>query len=241
MISTALQYSGGKDSRAILHMHREQLDQILVVWCDTGASYPAMRAHMDEIAKTLPHFLIVKGEQPRNIEKFGYPSDVVPINYTTAGRLWVKKEHDFKIISAFDCCALNMWMPMNKAMQERGIKTIIRGQRRDEQYTSNISHGHVEAGITYLLPIENWTAAQVFEYLKAHGVEIPDYYSTEVTSHDCWNCTAYLGSYEKRIKNLPDEQRKEVERRLAEINQAIELEMAPIKSLLRTNSVTPAN
>jgi phosphoadenosine phosphosulfate reductase len=233
-VTTALQFSGGKDSRAVLHMFREQLNDILVVWADTGASYPAVRKHMEELRSKVPHFLIVTGKQPENIKKYGYPSDVVPINYTPLGKQWVKKSHDFKIQSAFDCCAMNMWHPLNDAMKLLGIKTVIRGQRRDEQYTAKITDGHVDTqGITYRLPIENWTVEQVFEYLKTNSVEVPDYYSTEATSHDCWNCTAYLGSYEKRIANLPPEQKAEVERRLQEINQAIDLESAPLKKLLK--------
>ncbi len=232
--TAALQYSGGKDSRVILHMHKEILDEILVVWANTGAAYPAVLEHMAEVAKSVPHFMEVRGQQPENIEKYGYPSDVVPINYSPLGREWVKKPYDFKIQSAFDCCARNMWHPLNSAMIQCGIKTVIRGQRRDEQYTARLTNGAVDnQGITYLLPIEDWTEAQVFEYLKTHNIEIPEYYASEVTSHDCWNCTAYLGSYEKRIANLPDDKRAEVNRRLKAIAVAVETEMAPLKNILK--------
>lgn len=228
-----LQYSGGKDSRAVLHMHRDELDDILVMWCDTGASYPAVRQHMQALQQRLPHFQIVQSEQAKNIKEAGYPSDVVPIHYTPLGRAWVKKAESFRIQTTFDCCAANIWHPMNNAVLASGIKTVIRGQRRDEQYTANISNGHVDVqGITYALPIESWTADEVFAYLKMYDVEIPGYYADEEDSHDCWDCTGYLSMNAQRIKNLPTEQRLEVERRLKEIDRALTLEAAPLKNIL---------
>lgn len=233
MITTALQYGGGKDSRAILHMYREQLDDILVVWCDTGASYPEVVAEMETMPAKVPHFLTVKSNQPAQIAENGYPSDVVPVSYTPLGREIVTKTHHFRIQGAFDCCAANIWWPMAKAMRTRSIKRIIRGQRLDEQYKSSIRHGHIDSqGIEYVMPLENWTANQVFAYLKENNVEIPAYYATEVTSHDCWDCTAYLGPYERRIANLPIDKKAEVIRRLAEIDRALALEMVPLKNIL---------
>jgi hypothetical protein len=43
---------------------------------------------------------------------------------------------------------------------------------------------------------------------------LPDYYATEKTSRDCWDCTAYRDDNVERVKNLPDEQREIVEQRL---------------------------
>lgn len=234
MIDTALQYSGGKDSRTILHLYRDRLDKILVVWVDTGASYPQVRDEMAQMARKVPHFLIVKGNQPKQVAEHGYPSDVVPINYSPFGRAMVKSGGLFKVQSAFDCCSANMWAPLSNAMTLLGIKTIIRGQRRAETYTNSVvTHGSVVNGVTYVLPIEDWTDAQVFEYLTKHAIQIPDYYKTEGTSHDCWNCTAYLKSYTSRIKNLPEPQRAEVQRRLREIDAAITAETSPLKALLQ--------
>lgn len=232
-ITTALQFSGGKDSLAILHMFRDQLENIVVTWVNTGAAYPEVQRQMAKVAKKVPHFLVVRGNQPENIRKNGYPSDVVPINYTPSGRYFVKKAEDFRIQSAFDCCAANMWDPLERTMKLMGIKRVIRGQRADEQYKNPIVRdGTIINGIEYVLPLETWTAEQVFKYLNDNEIELPSYYSNEVTSHDCWNCTAYLDSYVKRIQNLPPPARAEVQRRLVEINRAIELETAPLKRLL---------
>lgn len=217
-------------------MYREQLNEIVVVWANTGAAYPEVQREMAKLARKIPHFLVVRGKQPEQIAKNGYPSDVVPINYSPIGRLYVKKQQfEYKVQSAFDCCAANMWQPLAHAMQLLGIKKIIRGQRRDEQYkNSAVTNGMKVGGVEYVLPLEDWTAEQVFTYLRDNKVPIPEYYNSEGTSHDCWSCTAYLDSYKNRIKNLPPAPRAEVQRRLAEISKAIELETAPLKKLLET-------
>lgn len=234
-VTTALQYSGGRDSRALLHLCRNDLDKIIVVWMNPGDAYPDAIHEMAKLARAVPHFLALHGQVKENIKRNGYPSDVVPINYSPIGRLYVKKQFEYKVQSAFDCCATNMWQPLAHAMQLLGIKKIIRGQRRQEQYTNSaVTDGAVVNGVTYSLPLENWSTEDVENYLRVNQIEIPSYYKTEGTSHDCMHCTAYLGSYEARIKNLPPAPRAEVQRRLAEISKAIELETAPLKKLLET-------
>jgi 3'-phosphoadenosine 5'-phosphosulfate sulfotransferase (PAPS reductase)/FAD synthetase len=118
-------------------------------------------------------------------------------------------------------------------MKLLGITTVIRGQRRDEEYRNPlVTDGALIDGITYRLPLENWSAEQVFRYLENNKIELPSYYSGESTSHDCWDCTAYLGAYKNRIKNLPPPAKAEVEKRLKSIRDAIDLESAPLKRLL---------
>lgn len=214
-------------------MYREQLDDIIVVWANTGAEYPEVEADMRRISKDIPHFLIVKGKQPENIAKNGFPSDVVPLRYSPLGRQTVKSAEPFKIQSAFECCASNLWRPLEGAMKLLGIKTIIRGQRKDEEYSNAfVSDGTVIDGIEYKMPLENWTREQVLDYLAANKVKLPDYYQSETASRGCWDCTAYLSDYVQRIRNLPADKRAVVDDRLAQIKEAVRQEMAPIDALL---------
>lgn len=233
MITTALQFSGGKDSLAILHLYRDQLDTILVAWVNTGAAYPATIAQMNAIAQTVPHFLEIQSDQPAQIEEYGFPSDVVPLHSTSIGRAWVKSETTYRIQDSFNCCAANRWLPMRTVMKERGITKVIHGQRRAEKYTVPITNGIVIDGVEYILPIEDWTDAQVFAYLKENNVSLPDYYAKgEGKSHDCWSCTGYLDEDQSRIRNLPREQYAEVMRRLDTIDEAITLHSVPRKRIL---------
>jgi 3'-phosphoadenosine 5'-phosphosulfate sulfotransferase (PAPS reductase)/FAD synthetase len=220
VIDTALHYSGGKDSRAILHMYKDRLKEILVVWVDTNAPYPEVRAEMQGMSRKVPHFLIVKSDQPKQIAEHGYPSDIVPVIHSRLGRAFRKS--DIKIQSTFECCADNLWRPMADAMKMLGIKKIIRGQRDSDEFQNPLfKHGMVLDGIECVAPLQDWTESEVFDYLEEHGIELPSYYNSEKTGRDCWNCTGYLHHNVQRIKNLPPEQYDEVIKRLRYIDDAI--------------------
>lgn len=231
MVETALHYSGGKDSRAILHLYKDQLKDILVVWMNTGAAYPQVEREMQEMARKVPHFLVVRSNQPKQIERNGFPSDVVPMNYSPLGRTFIAGE--IKIQSTFGCCSENIWQPMHEAMQMLGIKRIIRGQRNTDEYrNSAFKHGAIADGIECVAPLQDWTEQQVLDYLRENDVSIPDYYKTEMTGRDCWSCTAYLKHNATRIANLPTPQKAEMHRRLRIIQQAIETETSPLTQIL---------
>lgn len=231
MVTTALQYSGGKDSRAVLHMYREQLKDIIVVWMDAGNAYPEVYADMALMTRKVPNFLIVRANQPKQVAENGYPSDVVPMNFSPLGRSFLGGS--LKVQSTFGCCSANIWQPMQQAMTMLGIKRIIRGQRDTDEYkNSAFRHGAVLNGIECVAPLQDWTEEQVFQYLRANSVEVPAYYLNEKTGRDCWSCTGYLRHNAARIKNLPTPQREEVVRRLKVISDAVAAEMAPIDTVI---------
>lgn len=228
----ALQFSGGKDSLVTLHLFRDKLDEILVTWINTGAAYPDTIRQMAELKAQVPHFLEIKSNQPAQIAEWGYPADVVPLHFTLLGRRVRETKHPYVLQDTYNCCAANLWKPMQDAMKERGITTIIRGQRISEKYKTWIRSGHVEDGITYIFPLENWSEAQVFAYLRENKIPIPDYYATEMHSRDCWNCTGYMDEAAGRIGNLPPLQQKEVLRRLREIDAAVKVEHKYLEDIL---------
>lgn len=233
-MDTALQFSGGKDSLACLYLCREHWDRILVCWLNTGAAYPEVVEYMRGWAARLPNFLEIKSDQPAQIARNGYPSSVVPLDQSPFGRTAVKGAGQVRIQSYFHCCAENVWIPMHQEMHRRGIKRIIRGQRRDEQRTGIVTNGYIdEHGIEYVLPIEDWTSERVFQYLRSVDADLPPYYAEgERTSRDCWDCTAYLDENAERINRLPAERRAVVRGRLAEILGAVDREAETIRSLI---------
>jgi 3'-phosphoadenosine 5'-phosphosulfate sulfotransferase (PAPS reductase)/FAD synthetase len=223
-ITTALEFSGGKDSLACLHLWHERglLPQTVVVWCNSGAAYPETIEQMARVRSWVPNFLEVHGDQPAVIERYGYPSDVVPILASPYGQWMQGGKRPAVLVQGFiDCCARAIWQPLERAIKALGVTKVVRGQRRDERLTSPIRHGHTEDGIEYLLPIQDWNADQVMSYLESVGAEVPEYYKTEPTSRDCWNCTAYRFESKERTENLRGEQREIVFARLEEIRAAI--------------------
>jgi phosphoadenosine phosphosulfate reductase len=220
-ITTALQFSGGKDSLACLHLWRDKLDETVVIWCNSGAAYPDTIEQMERVKSWVPNFLEVRGNQPAVIERYGYPSDVVPV-LSSPHAFRVDTRTGPMIQSFMDCCARSLWAPMFNAVKQMGITRVVRGQRNDERLTGPVRNGDVVDGIEYALPIQDWTEAEVFAYLREVGAEIPAYYETgERTSRDCWSCTAFRFESRERTNNLKGEQREIVFARLEQIRTAI--------------------
>lgn len=219
-ITTALQFSGGKDSLACLYLWRDKLDETVVVWCNSGAAYPETIAQMERIKAWVPNFLEVRGNQPAVIERYGYPSDVVPV-LSSPHPACVHNQAKVRIQSFIDCCARSIWAPMYAAVKALGVSKVVRGQRNGETLTGPVRNGHIYDGIEYILPIQDWSEADVLEYLKEVGAELPEYYQTERTSRDCWSCTAYRFESRERTNNLTGEQREIVFARLEQIRAAI--------------------
>jgi 3'-phosphoadenosine 5'-phosphosulfate sulfotransferase (PAPS reductase)/FAD synthetase len=224
----AIQISGGVDSLALLWRLKPQWQDSVVMWVDGGASYPETRRWMERIADLVPHFYTVAGRQPRVIAEYGYPADVVPVKYSRQGDLLYGKQ-PVRYQSYFDCCARSLWWPLSCACVALGINTVYRGQRKDERRKAPIADGYIDdMGITYRFPIQDWTKEEVFAYVRENCSELmPPYYALgELTSRDCWNCTAYLDENGPRIRNLPPERRQVVEERIAQWKQHVAEEMS---------------
>jgi 3'-phosphoadenosine 5'-phosphosulfate sulfotransferase (PAPS reductase)/FAD synthetase len=225
MITTALEFSGGKDSLACLYLYRDagKLEETVVLWVNTGDAYPETIAQMQRVREWVPHFHEVKSDQPSVIAEFGFPSDVVPGLNTRLGQACTG-ESGVRIQSFMDCCARSVWLPMHEAVKALGVTRVVRGQRNDERRRAPIKSGHVEDGIEYLFPIEDWTEQQVYEYLQSVDADLPAYYREERTSRDCMHCTAYLDESAERIRNLPTIQRGIVLHRIRSIAAAVRAE-----------------
>lgn len=221
-MDTALQFSGGKDSLACLYLNRYRWDDIYVVWMDTGACYPEMMDYMMGWKERLPHFVHLRSDQPKNIEMYGWPVDVVPVENTFLGKLITGNEGPL-MRSHLECCAANIWVPLHEGIKQLGVTKVIKGQRGNDRRKSTTNSGVVIDGVEHIFPIQDWSEYEVFEYLKSVGAELaPGYKMGEKTGRDCWDCTAYLDDNRERIHNLPHEQREEVMRRINIINDAVD-------------------
>jgi len=225
VIDTALQFSGGKDSLACLYLNQHRWDQIYVVWVNTGAAYPETIEWMQQWKARLPHFVEVRSNQPQQVKECGWPVDLLPVNCAPfAPELGMKQS--VRLQPYIGCCSANIWLPMRDATIGLGVSNIIRGQRaQDKRRNTLITNGFQHDGITYWLPIEHWSTKDVFAYLRQQSADLPPYYAKgELSSHDCWDCTAYLDENQQRIKNLPPEKKSVVLDRLCMIRSAVQKE-----------------
>lgn len=221
MIDTALHFSGGKDSVACLHLYEDEWDEIAVLWVNTGAQHPDMLEYMAKWKKRLPHFVEINTDQPSNLRTFGWPVDVLPLENTVFGKEITGNKGPL-LQSLYECCARNVWLPLHEATLRLGVKTVIKGQRLNDRRKSTARNGSVVDGVTYLMPLEDWSEDEVFDYLRSVDADMPEGYARgEKTGRDCWDCTAFLDENRTRIANLPTGMRAEVERRVALIGNAV--------------------
>lgn len=199
----ALQFSGGKDSLACLYYCRPWWDKLTVFWLNTGAATPDVLERMDKAKGLVPNFVEVNSNQPADIERNGYPVDILPIKNAIGNKNF--EHYNGMLLQPYmACCAHNIWIPMANAMLAFGATLIIRGQRSEDKRTSPIRSGETVAGVEYYFPLEDWSRNEVFAYLRELSVEIPVHYQYETSSVDCWNCTAYLYENGGRAAYLRD-------------------------------------
>jgi 3'-phosphoadenosine 5'-phosphosulfate sulfotransferase (PAPS reductase)/FAD synthetase len=200
---TVLQFSGGKDSLACLFLLKSMWDEMTVLWVNAGASFPETVELMEKVKALVPHFMEVRTNQPAQVMELGYPVDVLPLRNDVQIQRAAQIKR-LRLQGFFQCCWINILQPMDEATKRLGATTVIRGQKLADGHKSPVRSGDVIDGITYLFPIESWSDADVFEYLKSTEIGIPEHYRHANTSLDCWSCTAYLGDNVGKVRYMKE-------------------------------------
>ncbi|MFM0170609.1 phosphoadenosine phosphosulfate reductase family protein [Paraburkholderia sediminicola] len=81
----ALQFSGGKDSLAMLHLMRKHWDRMTVYWVNPGDAFPETIALVESVRALVPHFVEIAANQPQVIAQFDIPMDLLPASATSIG------------------------------------------------------------------------------------------------------------------------------------------------------------
>lgn len=184
-----LAFSGGKDSLACLLLNKERLSEITVFFVNTGKTYPETMKLVEYAKSISPNFIEILVDRQGQNDYHGIPADIVPINWTIAGQQ-ITGEKPIKIQSYLQCCMENIANSLMNAAKHYGITHMIRGQRNDEFHKAPSRNNDVVDGITFIHPIETWTAASVLDFIARH-MEIPAHFNLGHTSLDCFDCTAY--------------------------------------------------
>lgn len=216
----ALQVSGGKDSLACLFLMQEYWDRMTVYWVNSGDAFPETTHVMEGVRRLVPHFVEIDGKQPDVIRRHGIPSDMVPVTNTDFGTACSGQE--VLIQDRNSCCARVFMLPMAERMIEDGITLVIRGQKNADTWKAPVESGVVEDGIEYLFPIQDWSDADVLEYLDHIGVTLPRYYQYMSEAPDCRTCSAFWSKGANQyLKQFHPEQYAVVKQRLKSIGAAM--------------------
>lgn len=168
-MNIALQFSGGKDSVCCLFLLKHMWDRITVYWLNTGAAFPEAILYMEELKKVVPHFVEVRGDQPKFVRFFGQPTEN-------------KREL---------CCGMNLWSPMHEAMKRDKIDVIVRGVKRCDELKGPARDGDMMDGFYFWQPIEQWTDEMVWSYIKENELPVLPFYEAAKGTLECINCAAY--------------------------------------------------
>ena len=214
-----LYFSGGKDSLACLELARPWLEKLTVLWVDTGAAFEETRLLMDRVASSVPHFVHVKTDAAEQIARQGWPVDVLPVE-----NHWQYAQRVPRMQAYIECCSANLMNPALAAAKSLGATLIVRGQKASDAHKSALRSGEWTDGFEFLFPLEGWSDAEVFAYLRERRVEVPEHYGYVNSSLDCWFCTAYLAENAGKMRYMRErhpERHGEVKRRLSLIGAAL--------------------
>lgn len=217
----ALQVSGGRDSLACLYLLRPLWDRLTVYWCNTGDTFPETADVMEKVRAMVPNFIEINGHQPDVVSGFGLPSDLVPASHTPIGLVGGHSAGPL-IQDRYSCCSRVVMMPLHERMVADGITLVIRGQKQADRLKAPVRSGHVDLGIEYLFPIEDWSADDVMAYLAQEGAPVPRFYDHMDGAPNCMTCSAYWETGAARyLKQFHPIHFVEVQRRLDIINSAV--------------------
>ena len=234
----ALQFSGGKDSAALLYRARPWLDRITVFFADTGAVYPHVRDFVEQTCLKLGARLEVVSP-PRHVKEHidaaGLPSDLVPVESTLEMQPMLRERKPQLVQSYIACCGAMIWQPLERAIREAGFSVVLRGSKRPDARVG-VGPSHWERGVEYRSPLWDWSDERVMAYLRREGVRLPTHYAHIPDSLDCWLCTAHLAHHGIAKLRWTREHYPalwpELQRRFARLAATLDAERAAISSAL---------
>lgn len=184
----ALQFSGGRDSLALLYSLQEFWPLLTVYYCNSGDAFPETLRLIDKLKNKIPNFVEIKGRVQKSREAYGWASDILPSNVTVPFGKDVYPNFT-PMIGREACCFKSIMEPLHERMLEDGITLILRGQRDSDFPKSPVLDGTSIQGILLRYPIATMTTLEVDLFL---GDRLPEYYTSMTSAPDCMHCTAWL-------------------------------------------------
>jgi phosphoadenosine phosphosulfate reductase len=131
------------------------------------------------------------------INQNGLPTDLLPHTAHLVGQLMGEGP---RLVARYDCCWANLMSPIYDRIKADKNTLVIRGTKRSDMARLPVSSGDTDGGLTFLYPLQDWTNAQVFAFLREQGAPVSRIYDHVENSPECARCSAWWG--EKRASYL---------------------------------------
>ena len=185
----ALQFSGGRDSMAVLYLLKGFLDQLTVYWTNPGDQYPETLEVVNRVREMVPNFVEIRTDVEAWRFVNGMPTDLTPTSSTPMGIS--AGESDLLLTDRMYCCFSNIMQPMHVRMRQDEITLIIRGVKDCDELVSPTADRDTADGFTFFYPIHDWTKDDVMTYLYEQGAPVSMVYEMLDGAPDCMGCTAW--------------------------------------------------
>lgn len=148
--------SFGIQSAVMLHLVTSVVPTIPVIWVDTGYLPAKTYRFAEQLSDRLQLNLKV------------YQSPISPARMEALhGQLWSKD--DVESLNVYD--QMRKVEPMQRALRELGATAWLAGLRSDQtDHRSTLRWVNRQRGLYKILPILDWHAKTVYEYLQAHDL-----------------------------------------------------------------------
>lgn len=188
-----LLFSGGKDAMAtLLYLLENSTGGFKLLYVDTEDTFDETKYIIDIIEGKVgsDNFIRLRTNVENNIAKYGYPSDIVPVDNGKNIRMINSDTRPIKIRSYLECCMINITAPAMHYAKAIGCELLITGQRKSDPKKSIVNNYEIIDGIKYYFPLDDWNDVNVTSYLKANNCLFP-HFERSHSSLDCKKCTAY--------------------------------------------------
>jgi len=194
----AVACSFGKDSVVVLHLVRQYIPNVLVVFSNTGVEMKETLKYRDLLVKEWN--LNYVEAKPKTtfweiVKKYGYPST----RFMTKEKQWLLRLGKTSSNSIPKCCELLKEKPSREEFKRRNIECVFFGIRWDESYNRKwtiIKYGtlfyHKGHRIWKCYPIAYWSDLDTWTYIEQNNIPINEAYE-KVDRVGCIVCTAYKG------------------------------------------------
>lgn len=163
------------EDMVLLHMVREKLPHVPVVFLDTGYHFAEVMQYRDRMAAEWKLNLVsLQAEQSVSEQEalFGV------LNRTDPGK----------------CCGLRKVKPLFSALEDYGVwfTGLRREQAKSRAALSEVDDFKLPSGniIRKLSPLTEWSAKDVWTYAAEHNIPLLDLYDKGYTSIGCEPCTS---------------------------------------------------